>query len=125
MTQKRVHRFTNPSKVTATEAAEARRLRALVKQDKNEIVTERGRFLAGNRARVAADKGRATLGHIIRAAREAHGLTQPELAARVRVALAYLSYLEQDQREPSLSVASRIARELTIPLDELASKLMQ
>jgi transcriptional regulator with XRE-family HTH domain len=31
-----------------------------------------------------------------------------------------LSYLEQDQREPSLSIAARLARELQIPLDELA-----
>jgi len=30
-------------------------------------------------------------------------------------------YLEQDQREPSLSIAARIARELEIPLDDLAS----
>jgi transcriptional regulator with XRE-family HTH domain len=37
----------------------------------------------------------------------------------------YLSYLEQDQREPSLSIAARIARELEIPLDELASALSQ
>jgi transcriptional regulator with XRE-family HTH domain len=47
---------------------------------------------------------------MIRAAREARGLTQADL-----------SYLEQDQREPSLSIAARIARELEIPLDELAS----
>jgi len=65
----------------------------------------------------------ATLGQKIRAAREAHGLTQAELAARAHVAQAYLSYLEQDQREPSLSIAARIARELDIPLDELASTL--
>jgi DNA-binding XRE family transcriptional regulator len=123
MTQKKLNRVTNASRLTATEAAEARRLRALVEQDKDEIVAEGGRLLAEKRARGAAGKGLATLGHKIRAAREAHGLTQAELAARARVAQAYLSYLEQDQREPSLSIAARIARELQIPLDELASTL--
>ena len=39
------------------------------------------------------------------------------------MAQAYLSYLEQDQREPSLSIAARIAREPEIPLDTLASSL--
>ncbi len=48
-------------------------------------------------------------------------MTQADLAARAHVAQAYLSYLEQDQREPSLSIAARIARELEIPLDQLAS----
>jgi DNA-binding XRE family transcriptional regulator len=123
MTQIKVNRVTNASRLTATEAAEARRLRALVEQDKDEIVAEGGRLLAEKRASAAAGKGLATLGHKIRAAREAHGLTQAELTARARVAQAYLSYLEQDQREPSLSIAARIARELEISLDELASTL--
>jgi transcriptional regulator with XRE-family HTH domain len=67
----------------------------------------------------------ATLGQKIRAAREAHGLTQAELAARANVAQAYVSCLDQDQREPSLTIAARIARELEIPLDELANTLTQ
>ena len=77
--------------------------------------------ISGRPARKAAAEGAATLGQTIRAARESRGLTQVDLAARARVAQAYLSYLEQDQREPSLSIAARIARELEIPLDELAS----
>jgi DNA-binding XRE family transcriptional regulator len=125
MKRNKVQGVTNPSKLTATEAAEARRLRALVERDKDEIVAEGARLLTEKRARSAADQGLATLGHKIRAAREAHGLTQAELAARAHVAQAYLSYLEQDQREPSLSIAARIARELKIPLDELASTLVQ
>ncbi len=46
MTHKKVQQVTNPSKLTATEASEARRLRALVEQDKDEIIAEGGRFLA-------------------------------------------------------------------------------
>ena len=125
MTRKHVHRVKSPAKLTAAEAAEARRLRALVEQDREEIIAEGGRLLAEKRARSAADLGLVSLGQKIRAAREAHGLTQAELAARAHIAQAYLSYLEQDQREPSLSIAARIARELEIPLDELAGTLMR
>jgi DNA-binding XRE family transcriptional regulator len=121
MPSKKVRRVTNPHKLTAAEAAEARSLRELVEKDKDEILAEGRRLLAEKRRRQAAAQGAATLGQKIRAAREARGLTQADLAARAHVAQAYLSYLEQDQREPSLSIAARIARELEIPLDELAS----
>ncbi len=125
MTPDKVRRVTNPRKLTAAEAAEARRLRELVERDKDEIIGEGRRFRAEKLGHAAAAQGVPTLGQKIRAAREAHGLTQAELAARVHVAQAYLSYLEQDEREPSLSIAARIARELEIPLDELASTLTQ
>jgi DNA-binding XRE family transcriptional regulator len=125
MTPKKVRRVVNPRKLTPAEACEIRHLRELVGRDKDEIIAEGRRLLAEKRARAAATQGVGTLGQKIRAAREAHGLTQAELAARAQVAQAYLSYLEQDQREPSLSIAARLARELEIPLDELASTLTQ
>jgi DNA-binding XRE family transcriptional regulator len=118
---KKVRRVINTRRLTADEASEARRLRELVEKDKEEILAEGRRLLAEKRQRKAAAQGSATLGQKIRAARELRGLTQAELAVRASVAQAYLSYLEQDQREPSLSIAARIARELNIPLDELAS----
>jgi DNA-binding XRE family transcriptional regulator len=121
MPAKKVNRVVTPRKLTEDEAAEARRLRELVEKDKDEILAEGRQFLAEKRQRQAAAEGATTLGQTIRAAREARGLTQAELAARAHVAQAYLSYLEQDQREPSLSIAARIARELDIPLQELAS----
>ena len=121
MPSKKIRRVINTHKLTADEAAEARRLRELVEKDKDEIVAEGRRFLAEKRRHRAAAQGATTLGQKIRAAREARGLTQADLAARAHVAQAYLSYLEQDQREPSLSIAARLARELEIPLDELAS----
>ena len=124
MAAKQVRRITNAHKLTTGEAAEARRVRELVEKDKDEIVAEGRRILAEKLRHQAAERGAATLGQTIRAAREAHGLTQADLAARARVAQAYLSYLEQDQREPSLSIAARIARELEIPLDALASTLL-
>lgn len=120
---RKVRRITNPRKLTDDEAAKARRLRELVENDKDEILAEGRRFLAEKRRGQAAARGAVTLGQKILMARKSRGLTQAELAARVQVAQSYLSFLEQDQREPSLSVAARIARELDIPLDELASAL--
>lgn len=121
MTSKRIKRITNPRKLTAEEAPEVGRLRELVEEDKDEIMAQGRELFAEKRRRHAAAQGTATLGQKIRAARESRGLTQADLAAGARVAQAYLSYLEQDQREPSLSIAARIARALDIPLDELAS----
>ena len=125
MPSKKVSRVITPRRLTGDEAAEARRVRELVEKDKDEILAEGRRLLAEKRQRAAADRGASTLGQAIRAAREARGLTQADLAARTQIAQAYLSYLEQDQREPSLSIAARIARELQIPLDELANTVIR
>lgn len=121
MVSKRIERITRNTTMTKEEAAKTRRLRELAEKDKEEIVALGRTLLAEKRQRQAAQRGVATLGQTIRAAREAQGFSQAELASRVQVAQAYLSYLEQDQREPSLSIAARIARELAIPLDDLAS----
>lgn len=124
MPSKKLQRVT-AARLTKKEAAEARRLRNLAAKDKDEILATGRKLLAEKRRRQALAAGAVTLGQKIRAAREARGITQADLAARARVAQAYLSYLEQDQREPSLSIAARIARELEIPLDELASSVAE
>lgn len=121
MASKKIERIARTRRLTQEEATEARRLRELVEKDKEEIVALGRTVLAQKRKRQAAARGISSLGQTIRAAREARGFTQAELASRAQVAQAYLSYLEQDQREPSLSIAARIARELDIPLDDLAS----
>jgi len=125
MPSKKVQRVTASRKLTAEEAAEARRLRELADKDKDEIFALGRALLADKHKRQADATGISTLGARIRAAREARGLTQAELAARAHVGQAYLSYLEQDQREPSLSVAARLARELGIKLDDLASSVVE
>jgi ribosome-binding protein aMBF1 (putative translation factor) len=120
MPAKKPRRITNPRRLTPDEAAEARRLRELVEQDKEEIQAEGRRLLAEKRRQQAAGRGQPTLGQKIRAAREGRGWTLADLASRAQVADVYLSSLEEDQREPSLSIAARLARELEIPLAELA-----
>jgi DNA-binding XRE family transcriptional regulator len=121
MPSKKIRRVVTSHELNADEVAEARRRRELVEKDKDEIIAEGRAFLAEKRRHQSSARGGATLGQTIRAARETRGLTQAELAALAQVAQAYLSYLEQDQREPSLSIAARIARELEITLDDLAS----
>ena len=124
MPSKKIRRVTNPHKLTPGEAGEARLLRDLVEKDKDQSLAEGRRLLAEKRRSQAGVQGTVTLGQKIRTAREARGMTQADLADRAQVAQGYLSYLEQDQREPSLSIAARIARELEIPLDELARAAM-
>ncbi|HQU45088.1 MAG TPA: hypothetical protein PK867_19900, partial [Pirellulales bacterium] len=86
MPSKKMQRITGPCKLTAEEAADVRRLRELVEKDKDEIIAQGRELLAEKRREQAAQRGTATLGERIRTAREAHGLTQAELAARARVA---------------------------------------
>lgn len=113
----------NPQKLTAAQAAEYRRLREQVERDKPEILAEGRRLLAAKRQREAAVIGVPTLGQKIRQAREAREWSQAELASRAKLTQAYLSYLEADERQPSLAIAARLSRALAIPLDELALAL--
>ena len=125
MASKKAKRITASRKLTDDEAAEVRRLRELAAKDKDEILALGRTLLAEKRSDHSTAAGAATLGEKIRAAREARGLTQAELASRAHVAQAYLSYLEQDRREPSLSIAARLARELDLTLDDLASSVAE
>ncbi len=55
------------------------------------------------------------LGSTIRRLRLASGLSQTELARRVDVSPSFLSRIERDTREPTLSVLRRIAETLRAP----------
>lgn len=52
---------------------------------------------------------RQTLGSAIKQLRLAKGLTQKDLAKKVGVTSGYLSQLENDHRDPTVSLLSRIA----------------
>ena len=62
------------------------------------------------------------LGTLLRAQRQAAGLTLRELSERTRVSNAYLSQLERGLHEPSLSVLRAIAEALEVPLGTLLSR---
>jgi transcriptional regulator with XRE-family HTH domain len=62
---------------------------------------------------------RRSFGRAIKAAREARGLTQRELAEAARIADKYLSRIELGMATPSVYVASRLAQALGASLDSL------
>lgn len=59
------------------------------------------------------------LGKKVKKLRNEHHLTQEELAARVSVSAAYIGFIEQGQRNPSIKTADKIARALKVGIDEL------
>ena len=64
-----------------------------------------------------------TLGERIRLERKRYGMTQKELADRSHISKTAMNDLEQGRtRDPSLSVATRIARALGLSLDHLVQE---
>jgi transcriptional regulator with XRE-family HTH domain len=59
------------------------------------------------------------LGRAIKLCRSQKGMTQSELAKRSGISLAYLSVIEQNKRDPTMSVVESIARSLSVPLNIL------
>lgn len=114
-------RITRDRHLTREEAAKYDAIREEIEQEKPEINARVRKRMAAKRKAEASQSGEQTLGHRIRAAREALGESQVRLAASAGISQGYLSQLETDEREPTLSIAVRLARALGITLDELAS----
>lgn len=114
-------RITRDRRLTPAEAATYNAIRAGVEQEKPEINTRIRERMAAKRKAQATVAHRQTLGDRIRAAREALGESQVALAAAAEISQGYLSQLEADEREPTLSIAARLARALGLSLDDLAS----
>lgn len=60
-----------------------------------------------------------TLGEVIKERREAMGLTQRELAAKLAVKASHVAYLENGRRRPSLSLLGRLADVLGLEKEPL------
>ena len=60
------------------------------------------------------------LGRRVRRLREQRGFSQAELALRSQISTQYLGEIERGRRDPSLSVAARLATSLDSSLDFLA-----
>ena len=114
-------RITRDRRLTPAEAAKYDAIRKKIEQEKPEINARIRQRMAEKRKSDARRKGHKTLGQRIRAAREARGASQVVVAAAAGISQGYLSQLEQDEREPALSIAARIAGALGISLDKLAS----
>ncbi|MGO9606868.1 MAG: helix-turn-helix domain-containing protein [Candidatus Binataceae bacterium] len=57
------------------------------------------------------------IGNMIRKRRESLALTQSDVAAKVGVKPSYISYLEQDERTPSMDVLWRLVQVLKFNAD--------
>ena len=58
-------------------------------------------------------------GQVLKENRQAHGLTQRDLAARIGVKASHVAYLETGQRKPSLALLGRIADTLRLDRQKL------
>jgi ribosome-binding protein aMBF1 (putative translation factor) len=114
-------RLTRNRKLTPDEAAKLKAVRAEIEREKPEINARIRAQMADKRRAAASAAGNLTLGERIRGAREALGESQLNLAAAAGISQGYLSQLERDEREPTLSIAARLATALDISLDELAA----
>jgi DNA-binding XRE family transcriptional regulator len=108
-------------RLTPEEAAKYREVRRQIEQEKPEINARIRARMAQKRKAAGARSGHQTLGQRIRATREARAQSQVNLASAAGISQGYLSQLEQDEREPTLSIAARLARALDMSLDELAA----
>jgi transcriptional regulator with XRE-family HTH domain len=59
------------------------------------------------------------MGQRLRRLREARGLTQAKLAKKARITREYVVRLEAGRYDPTLSVSSRLAKALGVPVTEL------
>jgi ribosome-binding protein aMBF1 (putative translation factor) len=114
-------RTTRNRRLTPEEAAKYRAVREQIEQEKPQINARIRARMARERKAAASGSGGQTLGQRIRAAREARAQSQVKLAAAAGISQGYLSQLEQDEREPTLSIAARLAQALGMSLDELAA----
>lgn len=58
-------------------------------------------------------------GKKVKKLRKVEGLTQEDLAAKVSVTSAYIGFIEQGLRSPSMKTADKIARALRVSLKDL------
>ena len=114
-------RISRNRQLTPEEIERDRKVRAAVEQEKPEINARIRQEMAKVRKAKASERSTTTLGERIREVREARGLSQTSLADAAGISQGYLSQLEQDEREPSLSIAARIARALDLSLDDIAA----
>ncbi len=116
-------RITRDRKLTPEEAEKYNNVRKQVDSEKpviNAII--RGR-LANQELANRNPSQESTLGQRLRAAREALGESQVTLAKSAEISQGYLSQIETDEREPTFSIAVRLARALGLSLDDLATKI--
>lgn len=66
-------------------------------------------------------QGRVVHGATLRDLRERAGLRRTELAREAQVSLAWLKYVELEGRQPSGRIVYKLARALSVDIDEFTS----
>lgn len=69
------------------------------------------------------DAIKKAFGTVLRAKRKALGYSQEELAGRAGIAMRYVSLLECNQRQPTISTLYLLAQGLGISLGEFVSEI--
>jgi transcriptional regulator with XRE-family HTH domain len=69
-----------------------------------------------NGVKIDKEWGAMSVGRAVKFARVAAGVKQKDLADRLDVSPNYLSLVENDRREPSISFLRNLASEMSIPL---------
>lgn len=116
-------RIIRDRKLTSDEAKKYNSLRSQVELEKPAIMARVRRRLETRSMSSSTSSPDATFGQRIRSARETKGESQLSLAAAAGISQGYLSQIEADDREPTFSIAVRLARALDLSLDELADKV--
>jgi transcriptional regulator with XRE-family HTH domain len=64
-------------------------------------------------------RGTLLIGEVLRQARQAAGMTQEALGFKADVDRTYISYLENDQKSPTIEMLAKICASLDIAVSEL------
>jgi transcriptional regulator with XRE-family HTH domain len=65
----------------------------------------------------------AAFAEVLRRRRRAVGLTQEQLAEQADVSVRFISFLETNRRQPTLTILAALSRGLSITLAEFASDI--
>lgn len=69
------------------------------------------------------EKIREAFGSVLKSIRKERGYSQEELAHRAGIAMRYVSLLERNQRQPTISTLYLLCKALEISMTEFVSKV--
>jgi transcriptional regulator with XRE-family HTH domain len=71
---------------------------------------------------MAKRRAKLLVGKVLREARQSTGLTQEALAFKAEIDRTYISYLENDQKSPTIEMLAKICASLDIAVSELIKR---
>lgn len=64
-------------------------------------------------------KAQEKLGNKIQKLRKAFGLTQEELAEKIKISRTYMGHIEQGRKSPSLKVLNKLSKTLKVKVGDI------